>query len=204
MDATVAALAGSLIGGSAALAGTVFTNFVVLRTEAGRRGLATQSAYVHTLRERSGAAFAQFFIIVQAIEWITWCGDGDPNSLDRKRIKSYEEAVNGAYGKLLGAVAMTASLNLDIYEQLRPLLNILYDLESRAAVALREFVATRSPAATAELRICKIEAMRIRETLPPELNRIMELAETAASSRSLARNRPKPASRHLGRQHHAE
>lgn len=179
MNTTVAALLGSLIGGAAALLGTVVTNIVVLKTERGRRQLETETAYIRTLREHSGTAFAQFFIVVHSIEWITWYGDNDPDAINEQSIKSYENEVHSAYALLLGAMAMMASLDLNVYEEMRPALSNLYKLEERAGKALRVFVTHRSPATTQELRDCKTETGKMLDMLPAELNRIMALAETA-------------------------
>jgi hypothetical protein len=177
MNATVAALLGSLIGAAAALAGAVFTSVVALRNESRRRESEAQKEYVSTLRERSGSAFAQFFIVVQAIEWITWQGANDPDAMDEQRIRSYEDTVNTAYGGLLGAMAMTAGLNLVVYEEMRPVLSKLYRLEARVGVALRQLKTDRS-AAVQELDTCKADAEILRDELPPKLNHIMTMAET--------------------------
>src|SRR5690242_12999762 len=115
MNATVAALLGSLVGAAAALAGTILTSIVALKNERRRQESEKQATYVRTLRERSGEAFAQFFTIVQEIEWISWGGASNPDSIDQQAIKSYNDVINGAYMKLLGSMAMTASLNLEFY-----------------------------------------------------------------------------------------
>lgn len=179
MNATVAALLGSLVGALAALAGAVVTSIVALKNEKRREESKAQISYVDALRERSGAAFAQFFVIVQAIEWITWLGINDSIALDEQRVRSYEDTVNSAYETLLGAMAMTASLSLPAYEEMRPVLAKLYKLEARVGAAIRKIGAERS-GAVQELDACRSEAVTLRDDLPPELNRIMSLAEKAA------------------------
>jgi hypothetical protein len=178
MNATVAALLGSLVGAVAALTGTVLTSIAALKNERRRQESEEQVAYVHTLRERSGATFAQFFTIVQEIEWITWYGANDPGAIDKTRIRSYEEAVNGAHRSLLGSMAMTASLSLAMYDEMRPILSGLYNLEGRVAVALRD-IRSKRPAAVQELISCGSEAETLRDNLSPKLNYIMTAAETA-------------------------
>src|SRR5258707_13596562 len=101
LNSTVAALLGSLIGGTVALLGAVITNVVVLKTERRRRESATETAYIRALRENFSAVFAQFFIVVHAIEWITWFGDNDPVAIDKRSIKFYEDEVHSAYRTLL-------------------------------------------------------------------------------------------------------
>jgi hypothetical protein len=178
MNATLAALFGSLIGAAAALAGAALTSFASLRNERRHQEFEAQAAYVQALRDRSGAAFAQFFSIIQAIEWITWCGINYPDAIDEGQIKSYEDTINGAYRILLGSMAMTASLSMAVYNEMGPLLSGLYSLEARVAVALRRINSERSEAFQ-ELSACGSEAEQLRDTLRPKLNHIMTVAETA-------------------------
>jgi hypothetical protein len=182
MNATVAALLGSLVGAAAALAGAILTSIVTLKTESRRQESKMQTRYVKALRKRSGAAFAQFFIVVQEIEWICWYGANDPHAIDGHRIRSYEDRVNEAYGALLGSMAMTASLSLTVYDEMQPILSELYDLESRVGAALRKFSAERSTA-IGELTACGSEAAALRDNLPPKLNHIMTTAETPTSKK---------------------
>jgi hypothetical protein len=177
MSPTVAALLGSLIGAFAAIAGSVITNVVALKNERRRQASAARTLYVQDLRTRSGAAFAELFKVVQEIEWITWYGDNDPKAIDAERIRAYEDKVNEAYGRLLGAIAMTASLSLSVYEQINPILSQLYEMEKRVGSAIRKMASNR-PAAVAELRQCKMEAEAMRDSLPPQLHQIMASAET--------------------------
>ena len=155
----------------------VATSIVALKTERRRQESKRHTTYVKALRKRSGATFAQFFIIVQEIEWISWYGANDPDAIDGQKIKSYEERVNEQYGTLLGSMAMTASLSLETYNGMQPILLSLYDLESRVGVALRKFRSERS-AAIEELAACGSEATTLRDHLPPKLNDIMIAAET--------------------------
>jgi hypothetical protein len=177
MTPTAAALLGSLVGAIAALAGSSVTSIVALKTEQRRQESKERISYTETLRERSGTVFGQFFVIVQEIEWIAWFGANDPGAVDKQRIESYEDRVNSVYGALLGAMAMTASMNLSVYEEMRPILSNLYDLEERVGAAIRKLETERS-VAIQELRDCRPRAEQLRDELPPELHRIMNLAET--------------------------
>ena len=178
MNATVAALLGSLIGAAAAIAGSVLTSIVALKNERRRQESQVQATYVRALRKRSGSTFAQFFTIVQEIEWISWLSANDPGAVDEQRIKSYDETINAAYRTLLGSMAMTASLSLTVYDEIRPTLLGLYNLEARVAMALRKIRSERT-AAIQELIACRTEAETLRDNLPPELNHIMTTAEAA-------------------------
>jgi hypothetical protein len=187
MNATVAALLGSLVGAAAALIGTILTSVVALKTERRRQESEMQVAYVDTLRDRSGVVFAQFFIVVQEIEWICWYGANDADAIDGQRIKSYEDRVNEAYGTLLGSMAMTASLSLTAYAEMQPILSGLYDLEARVGAALRKFRSERL-AAIGELTACGSEAETLRDNLPPKLNHIMTAAEAHGRQKERSHN----------------
>ena len=78
MSPTVAALLGSLIGALAALIGATVNNVVSVRTERRRMQFAKELADIETLRERSGAAFAELLGLLQDVEWISWFGYNDP------------------------------------------------------------------------------------------------------------------------------
>ncbi len=177
MNATVAALLGSLIGAVAGLAGSVFSSYVSLKNAKRNEDSNARTEYTRALRERSGATFAQFFMMVQAIEWIAWRGINDP-LIDEKMIESYDEHINSMYESMLGAMAMTASLNLAIYQELRPTLLKFYALEERVALAIRQTKSHRDEGVR-ELRACEVDALALREFLPAELNRIMVLAQAA-------------------------
>jgi len=177
MNATVAALLGSLIGAAAALAGAVFTSVIALKNEIRRQESKAQTVYVRALRERSGAAFAQFFTIVQAIEWISCMALTTLAPLTNRGSSRTKTRSIVRTETLLGAMAMTASLNLTAYEEMRPILSNLYSLEARVGVALRQIRSERSTAIQ-ELSTCKSEAATLRDDLPPKLNHIMAVAET--------------------------
>ena len=140
MSPTVAALLGSLIGALAALIGATVNNVVSVRTERRRMQFAKDLADVETLRERSGAAFAELLGVLQEVEWISWFGTHDPAALTEARIAAYDTDIHTGYRRLLGAMAMTASVSLPVYNELKTYLDQLYGLESDVALALRQVV----------------------------------------------------------------
>jgi hypothetical protein len=150
---------------------------VTLRTDRNRQDADARATNIAVLRERSAAVFAEFMVVVQAIEWITWYGTADPEALDRELIRSYESDVNESYKRLLGAIAASAAINLTVHAEMQDTLNSLYDLESNVAIALRTFVRDRSRKSAEQLSNYKHEAKAMREQMPQELNRIMGLAE---------------------------
>ncbi|MGW4944998.1 hypothetical protein ACWEOZ_25795 [Actinoplanes sp. NPDC004185] len=176
MNPVTAALLGSLIGALAAVSGSVITNVVSLANERRRQEFAAEQAYVQLVRDRCGICFGFLFRVIQEIEWMCWYAKHAPDEIDAELIKSYEHRVNEAYGSLMSAVAMTASLSLSAYNELNPHLTSLYALEERVGIASRR-MSTARDAATAELRTCAQEAKVLRDRLPELLHDAMRLAE---------------------------
>jgi hypothetical protein len=67
MNATIAALFGSLIGAGTGLAGSVLSSAVALKNARQSEKSNARTGYIHTLRERSGTTFAQFFIMCRRL-----------------------------------------------------------------------------------------------------------------------------------------
>lgn len=65
------------------------------------------------------------------MEWITWYPKNDPEALDSEMKREYAQEVHRAFPALLGAMAATAALSMDVYRGLQPTLSKLYELEER-------------------------------------------------------------------------
>lgn len=176
MDAVTAALLGSLIGAAAAVGGSVITNVVALANERRRQESAARQSYVQLVRDRCGVCFGYLFRVIQEIEWMCWYAKHAPDEINAELIKSYESRISEAYGTLMGAIAMTASLSLPAYEHLKPRLAELYALEERVGIASRAFGTDRI-GAVAELAVCARDAAAMRDDLPALLHVVMKRAE---------------------------
>jgi hypothetical protein len=174
---TTAALLGALVGAITGLVSATITNFVALRNERTRQEEARRASYVQALREHTAIAFAELFVVQHAINWITWFAKHDPGVLNDDKIASYDAEVHLAFPKLLGTMATVAGLNLGVYKELRPIMQRLYDLDVRTAAALRHIKADQE-AALQSLQDCWAEASQLVTTLPPELARIMQVAQS--------------------------
>jgi hypothetical protein len=175
MDNTTAALLGTLIGSSTALISSVLTNLVVLRNERARRDDAKATTDTLHLRQHIAVVFAEMFAVQHAINWIAWHAKHDPDAVDVEMLRAYETAIDNSYPKLLGAMAMVAALDLQIYTLLQPIAKGLYALDEKVAIALRRLKSNRS-IAIATLQGYKDQAEILEDSLPPELSRIMEIA----------------------------
>lgn len=95
MATTTAALLGALVGAITGLVSATITNFVALRNEQSRQEEARRASYVQALREHTGTAFAELFVVQHAINWITWFAKNDPRVLNNEKIASYDAEVHG-------------------------------------------------------------------------------------------------------------
>ncbi len=180
MDAT-AALLGALIGAVTAVVSAALTSIVALRNERLRREESKRAIDTEALRKETGIVFREFFAIQHSMEWVTWFAGHDPDAVDRRLVESYDTEIHAAYPRLLGAAATVASLDLAVYEELRPLLRQVYELEETVALALHSgaTIGGRQQASLVALAELQPAVTRLERTLPPELARIMKAASAA-------------------------
>ncbi len=176
MNATWAALLGALVGAIAAIISAALASFVALRNEHARQEEARRVTDIETLREHTALAFAEFFAFQHAINWVTWRAKYDPAAINDQLVSSYNAEIHQCYPRLLGSVTMVAALSLNAYQELRPLMQEIFDLDEEVAVALRNIRADRE-SALAVLQNCLEKAYVLEKTLPPELARIIKGAE---------------------------
>ena len=138
---------------------------------------ARRATYVEALRKQTGVAFAELFALQHADNWISWFAQHDPSAIKEAMITAHRAEIHAAYPKLLGAMAMLAALNLRVYEELLPLARRVYDLDHQVGLALRHFSEDQE-AGVRFLRHCFREALQLEHELPPELARIMKVAES--------------------------
>jgi hypothetical protein len=120
MDPVTAALLGSLVGAVAAVGGSAVSSVVSLIVERRRQESTAREAFVQLVRDRCGICFGQLFIVIQEIEWMCWYAEHSPDETNMELINAYEDRVSDAYRTLMGAIAMTASISLPAYDQMRP------------------------------------------------------------------------------------
>jgi hypothetical protein len=181
MNTTQAAWFGALIGGIFALTGVVITNVVALRNERLRQEAGARTARIEALRRYAGLAFGEFFSAQHSIEWITWYAVHDSDALNDEFVKSYDDEIHRAFPKMVAAMAMVASLDLDAYGRMRPILDRLYQLEAYVAREVRRLSTNRAEAVTRLARHLE-EATELEKVLPPELGQVMQAAEVKLAS----------------------
>jgi hypothetical protein len=173
VDATLAALLGTAIGAGTAFISAVLTNAVTLRNERARQMEARHTTQMQALREHTAVVFAELFAVQHPVEWVAFFAKHDPPAIDRQVINWFDDEVRRAYPRMLGALTMVAALDLGIYDELRPLVDHLVDLEGRVTIALRRIETDRTAVeAVAAFLPASHELMK---TLPRDLARIMEV-----------------------------
>jgi hypothetical protein len=181
MDPTTSALLGALIGATTALASAAFTSAVTLFNERKRREDATKASFIQSLRSTTATTFAEFHNFSHAISWITWYARFDPDSLDAVMTRSYERETHETIPKLQGSLAVVASLSLSVYEQLQPLVHRLFVLDKHVSMAIGNLRNDRGAAVEALSSLID-EVNNVQDRMPPELHRIMTLAQSTRAS----------------------
>jgi len=182
VNATSAALLGTLVGGVFGLMGGVLTNVVTLRNERTRQHAARHAADVETLRHYTAVAFTELFALNHAASWITWFAEHAPHAVNQQMRASFDAETHGTFPKLNGAMAMVASVSLDVNEELLRLKQHVFDLWEQVAAALHR-ESNRDDAMQAlpddamqALRDCLPTAEALDGMLPSDLVRIMNMA----------------------------
>jgi hypothetical protein len=180
VNATNAALLGTLIGAGVALAGSVLTNVVLWQTERSRQKKAKTATDLEKRRQYTAAAFSELFALNHAISWITWFAKYAPHEVNQQMRASFDAETHGTFPKLLAAMAMVASVTPDVhsepnlYSELIKLQDEVFDAWDQVAKALRR---KRGRNIDMEaLRACLPRAEQLHKNLPTGLRRLMEMA----------------------------
>src|SRR5687768_16727364 len=125
-----AAMEAAILAAAAALVGATIAAWVTLRTERSRRvaereaealriRAAGDAEELKLLRDRTAQVFYQLFAIQHEMEWITWHALHHPETVDGAMVRAYESAVHAAYPKALGAMALVAAMDRELYMDLK-------------------------------------------------------------------------------------
>ena len=165
----------ALIGATVALTTALTAAIVGVRNEVRSRRGAARREELKELRLRVADVFTELFIIQHEMEWLTWHAEKHPNAVDPAMIGRYEATVHAAFPKALSAMAIVASLDLELYMLLRPLANEVYSVEGQIALAAKDLETDRKRS-IAELSLLEATAVSLYEKLPVELGTAMERA----------------------------
>jgi hypothetical protein len=174
MNQSATAVVAASVTATAALVSALVTNAVAVRNETRRRRDAAIDTHRQSLRAQAAEVFVHMFHLQHEMEWLTWHAAKRPEDLTPGAVTEYESAVHAVYPRILGAMAVLASLDLDIYQRLQPLVHRLYEVEGQIGEHLTGLLSpkTRSTSLTALGDYFKI-ANAFYLDLPPLLAEIM-------------------------------
>jgi hypothetical protein len=178
------AVIAAAIGGLAALIAALVAAGVALRNETRRRSAARVDAERQALRGQAAEVFRHMFTLQQEMEWLTWYAANRPAAASPETAASYEDAVHKTYPSLLGAMAVLASLDMDLYESLKPLAEQLYAEDDQIALLIAGLTSAETRQdSLAGLKACHGPVIALYESLPPEMAKAMQLADTKHAAR---------------------
>jgi len=165
----------ALIGATVALTTALVAAIVGVRNEVRSRRGAARREELKELRLRVADVFTELFMIQHEMEWLTWHAENHPEAVDPAMIARYEATVHAAFPKALSAMAIVASLDLDLYLLLRPLADEVYSVEGQIALAAKDLETDRQTSIAA-LRRLKETPTSLYQKLPVELGTAMDKA----------------------------
>jgi hypothetical protein len=178
-----AALIAAAIGGLAALVVALVGAGVALRNETRRRTAARLDAERQALRGQAAAVFRHMFTLQHEMEWLTWHAANRPAQLSPE-MAAYEAAVHKAYPSLLGAMAVLASMDMKLYDSLKPLADQLYAADGEIGTLITGLTSAETRQdSVAGLKKGYRPATAFYESLPPQMAKAMQLADTKDTAR---------------------
>lgn len=177
-----ALVAAAAIGGFAALVGALIAGGIALRNETRRRSAGRQDIERQALRAQSAEVFRYMFIFQHEMEWLTWHAVNRPKNLDSQITAAYEAAVHDSYPRLLGAMAVLASMDMGLYQRLTPMVDRIYQTEGQVGRIISGLESRRTRGGSlAKLKQLNEPVKALYVALPPEMAEAMRYADSARS-----------------------
>ena len=175
-----ALVAAAAIGGLAALVGALVAGGVALRNETRRRSTVRQDVERQALRAQAAEVFRYMFVFQHEMEWLTWHAFNRPKNLDSQMTATYETAVHDGYPRLLGAMAVLASMNMALYQRLVPMVDRIYEMEGEIGRLITGLDSRRTRGGSlAKLKQLNEPVKALYVALPPEMAEAMRFADSA-------------------------
>jgi hypothetical protein len=135
---------------------------------------------MQALRTQAAEVFRQMFVLQHEMEWITWHAANRPKSLSSEMTGSYESTVHDSYPKVLGAMAVLASMDVGLYYQLTPLMERLFEEEARIGELISGLSIRRKRSISlARLARRNGPVKKLYIELPPEMAKVMQYSPPA-------------------------
>jgi len=182
-----ALVAAAAIGGFAALVGALVAGGTALRNETRRRSAVLKDVERQALRTQAAEVFRHIFALQHEMEWLTWHAVNRPKGLDSRMTASYESAVHDVYPKLLGAMAVLASMNIYLYQELVPMVDRIYEMDGEIGSHITGLGGRRTRRGSlAKLKQLSEPVKALYVTLPPEMAATMQHANASTTGYGLA------------------
>jgi hypothetical protein len=176
MDQATAGLIGVAVGGIISAITAVSTSLLTtrnqLRVERERAGIARHETLLQELRRYIAEVAREMLSAQHSMEWVCWHAQQAPNLINDELIAQYHREIHLVIPQLLGSLAVVASIDQQVYEELERLAEELYKVEWKIAQAFAHYKTSPQESLDA-LRACHPETIELYQRLPPGLSAIM-------------------------------
>lgn len=172
MDQAIAGLIGAVIGACIVIINTLITNRHQLTLEAEKARLAEEAELSKELRSRIADVAHEMLSAQHSMEWVCWFAS-EGADIDKDMVSNYHSEIHLHFPRLLGSLAVVASLNVDVYEELALLADKLYQVDSDIAQAMLTY-GTEPNELSAKLAGVYPEATALYQVLPEQITRIIK------------------------------
>ena len=176
MDQAAAGLIGVAIGGIISAVTAITTSQLTtrnqLRVEREKAGIGRHEALLTELRSHIAEVAREMLSVQHSMEWVCWHAKQAPDLINDRLVTQYHKEIHTVIPQLLGSLAVVASINQKVYEELSALADKLYKVEGKIAKALADY--KKSPEETLKtLEDCHPMTIQLYQSLPPDLAAIM-------------------------------
>lgn len=157
-----------------ALAVAGITARVSVINERKRRRDARRLDDLKELRGWVAEVFIHLYVIQHETEWLTWHAARASEAVDTKMLRNYHAATHAALPKVLGSLAIVASVDLELFKRLNQVADDLYTFEGTVAMAA---LTVPHEQALSRLATLNKKAHDYYESLPLALAEAMKIAK---------------------------
>jgi hypothetical protein len=179
MDAATAGLLGTVIGAAigagVGIASAILTNRHQRELERVRSRNELSKIMKEELIAHVAKAAQAMLSAQHSMEWMCWLGLQGPGAIDEQVASRYQQEIHATFPELLGALAVVASHDKRLYNDLARLAEQIYPIDDQIGSALVQY--QDAPERVAEI-LAEISpnATNLYKSLPLQLAAIMESA----------------------------
>jgi gas vesicle protein len=176
MDQATAGLIGVGVGGTISAITAIVTSQLTtrnqLRLEKEKAEIARHDTLLKELRSSIAEVARDMLSAYHSMEWVSWYATKGSDLINDELISQYHKEIHNIIPRMLGSLAVVASIDRQAYEELTVLAHKLQQIEDRIAEAFIEY--KRSPKESLNaLARCHEDAFDLHKSLPLEFATIM-------------------------------